>query len=181
MDALVMAIPTKSAPEIQSAISIYERAAIKSLKEDELVGEERKAPIDNWLKFLKDHSIDVYAPRDIVTALKIIALYEEKTENSIDLKSCYEYLIDLMNGKAPKQLNDDTINFLMSNFGKLGASLKSEDTSKEEEFIKKLQVSDVLQRTYLSKKGNVVGDPSLNLLKVPLNLLKFKPCKPSDK
>ncbi|KAF5292891.1 hypothetical protein FQR65_LT11143 [Abscondita terminalis] len=175
IEMLAHAIPSKSVTDIQNAIGIYERAAIRSLKCDECSSEERKAPIDKWLKFLKETSNDVYAPKDVVTALKIVTMFETRTNSScVDLTCCYEYLIDLMSGKAPKQLNEESMYFLMSSFSKFGKLVKFQNNHKEEEFLKNLQMPDIIQKTYLSKKGSIVNDPDLNLLKIPLNLLKLK-------
>ncbi|XP_031356354.1 uncharacterized protein LOC116180491 [Photinus pyralis] len=171
INAIAKMIPTKSQTEVERALRLYERKAIRALKDDGITSTQRQAPIDCWLEFFRDNSPDTFASRDLVTALRFIKLFEERQDKNLTL--CYEYLIDLMAGKAPRQLPEEAMRILMDCFENLGAVFKGENIGEEVDYIKKLQLKEVLQKTYASKRGNILGDPTLNVLKVPLKLLRM--------
>lgn len=167
-------VGSKTVAEVKYAIYLYENAAKGSLKE--VRSTNRSASIDKWINVLKKIPPITYASKDIVTAFRLIAQYEESQESDVNLSDCYDFIADLMSGNAPKKLNEETEKFLLLCMVKLSAFINEQDNSKEKKFLENLKYETVMQQSYMSKTKNasVITDTSLNLLKVPKELLKMK-------
>ncbi|KAF5288972.1 hypothetical protein FQA39_LY03851 [Lamprigera yunnana] len=170
-ELLTNMIPTKSKIEVECAIEAYKTAATHDfVLAFDYEAEETSLPIDDWLRFFKKCATDLNALADIKTALKILVLLEGEYENhhiNIKLTQCYKFIIDLMDGNTPKELNEESMCFVMLCMEKLQELTKSENITKELEFIDKLKVP---RKTY---GKNSLYSYNVNLLNISPELLKI--------
>lgn len=166
-------VETKSIGECEYAIKLYEQAAIESLRENSPKDKLREAPIDKWISLMKKVSPDSYSSKDIATAFKLIAQFEDKQGSGINLSGCYDFIADLMCGRPPKKLDQETEQFLLLCIVKLSEIVNKQDNTKETNYLSNLKYEDLVSKSYGSK-ASVVSDPALNILKVPKELLKMK-------
>lgn len=72
----------KPISDIEHAITIYERAAIKAIKPEP----GKLAPIDQWLDLFKSLAVNNKdRSKDIITFLKLITFQENRTESNVNL------------------------------------------------------------------------------------------------
>ncbi|GJQ76914.1 hypothetical protein Trydic_g15115 [Trypoxylus dichotomus] len=175
IEKIAEVIPSKSIFDIRSIISKYQTMAQRSLVEKSSTSttSTSEAPIDMWIELMRqiltkdNHNI-------LSRVLKYIALFERRTEGSVNLQDCYTVLSDLTNGNPSKQLEGKTADFFFECLTRLAKSAKESNNAKEIAFLNDLESHKLtVTKTYRSKndKNSAVSDANFNPCKVPLNLL----------
>lgn len=166
-------MPEKSLTEIKFFCDSYRKLAMKKWERSK-ANNNGDVALKNWLVILKHiSSAQTGSLTDIIPrALKYIALFEKRTENScVNLKDCYMTLSDISKGLSGKKNSETQSYFYYECLLKLAKSVKHGGDGPSLKYLKYLTNLRTFKSEEQKERKKLSHSRLINPLSVPENLL----------